>query len=69
MKKLKFSESLRIQEMSSEPSSDRDPAPPNLEISLLTHAGPPRDTPDMTCRGIPLRVILRPRDTFILKGA
>ena len=68
MKKSKFSESLKIQEMSLEPSSDHDSAPPNLQISLLTHSGAPQNTPDMTRRGIPLRVILRARNTFILKG-
>ena len=68
MRKSNFSESLKIQEMSPEPSSDHDSAPPNLQISLLTPPRPLRDTPHMTRRGIPLRVILRARNRFILNG-
>ena len=39
IKKSIFSKSLRIQKISPEPSSDHDSAPPNLQISLLTHPG------------------------------
>ena len=69
MNKLKFLESLKIQEMSPEPSSDHDSVPPNLQISLLTPPGASRDIPNMTRRGLPRGVIFQASARCILNGA